>query len=803
MRRVLLTLWIALFSLLVPLGTAIAETCPDDPPDTIVGFGTETEWQVSPSERVEGTIIQPDGSEIDFSEKADRDGIVFLEIDPEDTKLAGFYEVQTRDCVLEFEVLPGALDAITVTSDRSEVSVGDEITLFVRAEDVEGNGLPNRPIIGLDPKEKGKIQQPEETGPDGEMEVTFVAKKPGVAPLLFVDALSKLSKEVTVTITASSSANGRSTLDTLRASLLEEFGKDEEEEEEPRQYGFVDHFEVRIEPQVRAHESVDMEVLALDKDGKLVRDYVGRVLIESSDPEGELPLKPRFYASDQGKLIFPLGVRFNTPGTQTITVTDEEDDVSGKTTVRVSGGDRVIERGHIVIVEPRNPAVISRSPVSFTVKAPAYINLDVYRDGEKVTSGASDEEGDYTFHLPIDLSKETQEVYVQEGEGGLDRKSGTVTLTVDTSAPTIASVTLLPETVTVGGAFTVSVSAEPGQKVFATVGSAGETSLVETGPSGDAATSNYSASLTAPASPGAATVTVTMRDAAGNTVTQTKSLTVLSAGLPIVAQLKAATQDQEIVLSWAAVPGATSYRVYFGTEASDLSRHTDTGSPATSVRLRGLSPGQTYFFSITALGAEGAESTQKSPAVQATPGGSLFHLSVTPLVNGARLSWMKPADAAVRAYRIQYGFQPGIYTEQRLHAPAAVTADLTDLINGVTYYVHFAALLEDNTLRSEQGEIAVTPGRNGQPGMEVAPLDPLPSHLGMGGPIPAPSPSHGSAPNQPTPPATPRSGLPLDWMQLIGIGAIFSMGIFSFFLYRRKYAFSHTPSSWQAPRIQW
>ncbi len=377
------------------------------------------------------------------------------------------------------------------------------------------------------------------------------------------------------------------------------------------------------------------------------------------------------------------------------------------------------------------------------------------------------------------------------------------TVTVDTSAPTIASVTLLPETVTVGGAFTVSVSAEPGQKVFATVGSTGETSLVETGPSGDAATSSYSASLTAPASPGAATVTVTMRDAAGNSVTQTKSLTVLSAGLPIVAQLKAATQDQEIVLSWAAVPGATSYRVYFGTEASDLSRHTDTGSPATSVRLRGLSPGQTYFFSITALGAEGAESTQKSPAVQATPGGSLFHLSVTPLVNGARLSWMKPADAAVRAYRIQYGFQPGIYTEQRLHAPAAVTADLTDLINGVTYYVHFAALLEDHALRSEQGEIAVTPGRNGQPGMEVAPLDPLPSHLGMGGPIPAPSPSHGSAPNQPTPPATPRSGLPLDWMQLIGIGAIFSMGIFSFFLYRRKYAFSHTPSSWQAPRIQW
>jgi len=301
---------------------------------------------------------------------------------------------------------------------------------------------------------------------------------------------------------------------------------------------------------------------------------------------------------------------------------------------------------------------------------------------------------------------------------------------------------------------TVSIVAEAMQTVTASAASAAEIPLTESVEKAEEGWSTYTGVLTAPAQAGSYPVTVTIRDHAGNAARATKTLTVAVAGLPRVAGVQALSAGDSVLLQWLSVAGATSYRIYFGASPADLSSHLETGSSAPSVRITGLPSGQSTSFAVTALAADGSESTQKSEVVSAGIAGSLFVTRALLLVNGAALEWNAPS-ADVVAYRIRYGVQPGTYTEERLADPRTTRFETRDLINGVPYYMLLTALLGDGKLLSDT-ELSVIPGEGGKPGMHLASPDPLPAAF-RSSPPESPTIFHSSAPR---PPRTPQSGLP-------------------------------------------
>lgn len=784
MRRLSLTLGATLLGILIPVGVASAAFA-IRAEDTIAGFGAEIEIEGAASTDIDVMLTPPRGKEIRLSGRTDSRGEAIIEVDPEDTEQAGIYEVTVDDATTTFEVFAGAPSAFSLSvQDGEELRSRRESILLLETVDEYGNPVSGRPLLLL--ADQGDVQKlDDETDDEGIARVAFTPDMSGEVVFTLVDILSEESEQFTMTVgSAGSSAGSR-----LGASLLDEFGREEEVESEA-DYGFVDQFSIESdERSVRMNEPFDIAIVALDKNGRRVEDYVGRVVVETSDPDGQVPRTAvRFFASDRGRVELPLSVTFGTPGTHILHVFDEDDrEIAGDEEFRVYGGDRPLEQGHIVITSPGAEATVGTGNIEIAVHAPSYINLSLYDNDELKATGVSNAEGEFTFTVTLDATIPVHTLYVMEGEGGLDRKSGAIRLTIDATIPKIGTISLLPEKVASGGTTTLSVTAEAGHTVTASLGANEPVTLTEQS-GAEEGMSVYQVSLTAPEAAGNYPLLVTLSDAAGNTAKETKSLTVELGGLPAVTGLSASVLDREVLLSWLPVDGASGYRVYFGVQPQDLGIHVDTHSSVPSARLTGLQGGQTYYFAVTALSTDLRESESRGELISATTRGSLFQLRLTPLLNAAGMEWIAPAGADVIAYRIQYGVQSGTPTEQRLLGPTATRFQIPDLINGVTYFVTIGALLRDGQLLADSAELSVIPGENGRPGIVLSSHDPLPSDIIIGS---APIPEPHSAPS------TPQSGLPITF---IALSALVLAACFLYLRHRKSF----TPAACRSvERIQW
>jgi hypothetical protein len=56
---------------------------------------------------------------------------------------------------------------------------------------------------------------------------------------------------------------------------------------------------------------------------------------------------------------------------------------------------------------------------------------------------------------------------------------------------------------------------------------------------------------------------------------------------------------QAITLHWQALPGVITYRIYYGVRPGQYDTRLEVGS-STSAVISGLTPGQTYYFTVTA-----------------------------------------------------------------------------------------------------------------------------------------------------------------------------------------------------------
>src|SRR5262249_48670499 len=76
-----------------------------------------------------------------------------------------------------------------------------------------------------------------------------------------------------------------------------------------------------------------------------------------------------------------------------------------------------------------------------------------------------------------------------------------------------------------------------------------------------------------------------------------------------------------VTLSWASVPGATSYNVYLGTSAGGESATPAVGTVNNALVVSPLTPETTYYFIVRSVvgGVSGTASSEVSPPVLPTP----------------------------------------------------------------------------------------------------------------------------------------------------------------------------------------
>jgi hypothetical protein len=84
----------------------------------------------------------------------------------------------------------------------------------------------------------------------------------------------------------------------------------------------ISHLPSKIEKGV----PTNIQVEAVDEQGRWAQDYLGTITFESSDPLAKLPRDFVYRPPSRGLRFFARGVTLNTPGKQTIIVKD----VSGK-----------------------------------------------------------------------------------------------------------------------------------------------------------------------------------------------------------------------------------------------------------------------------------------------------------------------------------------------------------------------------------------------------------------------------------------------------------------------------------------
>jgi len=81
-----------------------------------------------------------------------------------------------------------------------------------------------------------------------------------------------------------------------------------------------------IPPEIKKGVPTNIQVEAVDAQGKWTQSYLGTITFESSDPLAKLPKDFAYRAPSRGLRFFAQGVTLNTPGKQTVIVKD----VSGK-----------------------------------------------------------------------------------------------------------------------------------------------------------------------------------------------------------------------------------------------------------------------------------------------------------------------------------------------------------------------------------------------------------------------------------------------------------------------------------------
>lgn len=169
----------------------------------------------------------------------------------------------------------------------------------------------------------------------------------------------------------------------------------------------------------------------------------------------------------------------------------------------------------------------------------------------------------------------------------------------------------------------------------------------------------------------------------------------------------------QVSLSWQAPTftggsAITNYKIYRGLSSGNLTHVADAGVSLSYINS-GLNNGTTYYYKVSAVNStgEGAQSSESSVALSATPPGIPVNLSGEPAANRAILNWEAPTlngGSALSEYRIyRSATSGGSLTQVGTVAGDVLTYTNTGLSAGSTYYYKVSAVnsVGEGSLSSE------------------------------------------------------------------------------------------------------
>ena len=172
----------------------------------------------------------------------------------------------------------------------------------------------------------------------------------------------------------------------------------------------------------------------------------------------------------------------------------------------------------------------------------------------------------------------------------------------------------------------------------------------------------------------------------------------------------AVSGDETIQLAWSAVPGATSYNVYWGNAPGVVptSATKEAGNLESRFQHTGLTNGATYYYVVTAVGpgGEGLPSAEVSGRPLPPPPSAPLGVSAVANKEAGTISvqWFDVTGAT--GYNLYRGTQPNLATYYKDTSRAKKYADVmagfvdsSDVVSGTTYYyvaTAFTALVESD-----------------------------------------------------------------------------------------------------------
>lgn len=218
--------------------------------------------------------------------------------------------------------------------------------------------------------------------------------------------------------------------------------------------GWIDHFEVLINPETaKIGETLDITIIAVDKDTNTVTDYEWSILVFSeSDPEADFPneLKENSYTfsvADEWEIKFENAVVFNNSWIQDIHVYDLNDDnVMWIAEVDISK-DVVETNVEVSILSPESGLTIweKRVTVSWTSRKNHKISILVNWSTEITTNTNSS----WVFEKEItelDDWENSIKARVLNSDDIVIWESEVVNIKIDSTKPKLKSIKLTPST---------------------------------------------------------------------------------------------------------------------------------------------------------------------------------------------------------------------------------------------------------------------------------------------------------------------------------------------------------------------
>src|SRR3990167_868550 len=147
----------------------------------------------------------------------------------------------------------------------------------------------------------------------------------------------------------------------------------------------------------------------------------------------------------------------------------------------------------------------------------------------------------------------------------------------------------------------------------------------------------------------------------------------------------------QVNLNWNAVTGATAYRVYRGTNATDLALVISPDTTGTT--QTGLVAGTTYYYAVSAFNASGesAKSAVVSATVPNTQTTLLAPTGFTATSESGQITLTWNAVAGATGYKLYRGTSGRVSDLSLLASPVGTHFSNTSVVAGTTYYYSVSA----------------------------------------------------------------------------------------------------------------